>query len=284
MPAAVLSRARTYASFVKLEHSVFSLPLIGAGLFVGAGGWPSEGVIGWVLLGAVAGRVAAMGINRLIDAAIDRRNPRTQRRELPAGLMADWEGRLVVAAASALYLASAWVLGPLCLALSPIPLALFVVYPYLKRVTPLCHLGLGLAWSMGPLGAWIAGAQSLAGFDRIAWLWAFSILWVTGFDVIYATMDEAFDRAEGLHSLPADLGKAPALAVAGALHVAAIAALAAWWWQQGGAVAVLPWLLGIGGLLAGQLGAAPTRPDVAFFQLNAPVGFLVLGLVLTGAS
>jgi 4-hydroxybenzoate polyprenyltransferase len=280
MTSAVLTRARTYANFVKLEHSVFSLPLILVGLVAGAGRWPSAAAIALVLVAAVAGRVTAMGLNRLIDAQIDRRNPRTRGREVPAGLMTAAEGWAVVAATSAVYLLGATALGPLCLRLAPIPLLLFVVYPYLKRITPLCHLGLGLAWSMGSLGGWIAGAQSLAGFGEVAWLWAFAVLWVTGFDVIYATMDEAFDRAEGLHSLPADLGRGPALAAAAALHAAALAALALWAAQTGRLQPGLPWLTAVMALLAWQHWLAPRRPDVAFFQANAPVGFLVLGLAL----
>src|SRR3989338_6614573 len=145
-----------------------------------------------------------MGLNRLIDAEIDAHNPRTRQRELPRGAMQQGEAWAIVAVAGALYAASAAAIAPICLWLSPLPVALFVISPYLKRWTALAHLGLGLAWSMAPLGGWLAASQSLEGVAQAGGWWLFSILWLAGCDVIYATMDEAFDRQAGLHSLPAD--------------------------------------------------------------------------------
>src|SRR3989338_6695930 len=233
-PSVTVHRTRlsTYANFIKLEHTILSLPLIYVGAVVGAAGWPSILLAGLILLAAIGGRVMAMGLNRLIDAAIDARNPSTKGRELPSGTMRPLEAWGIVGLAGLLYAGSAAAVAPICLIWSPLPVALFVLYPYLKRFTALSHLGLGLAWSMAPLGGRLAGAasstqaavlsgvewtasKSLTDVGEVGWLWFFSVLWVTGFDIIYATMDEAFDRKAGLHSLPAKLGKVKALQAGG---------------------------------------------------------------------
>jgi len=279
--AMTVGRLKTYAGFVKIEHTIFSLPLIYAGTLLGAHGRPSARVLLLILVAAIGARAVAMGLNRLIDLEIDRRNPRTKQRELARGAMQVWEGRLVVVAGSLVYLVSAVALAPICLLLSPIPLALFVGYPYLKRFTSLSHLGLGLAWSTGPLAGWLAASGSLANFADVMWLWLFSLLWVAGFDIIYATMDEAFDRQAGLHSLPARLGKRRALNIAAVLHAAAFLALVILWRDQLRSPVALAWLMAIGALFIWQHAIAEKRPDFAFFQLNGVLGFLVLGLIVS---
>jgi 4-hydroxybenzoate polyprenyltransferase len=275
-------RLKTYAGFVKLEHTVFSLPVVFAGALLGGPlTWRLSGLI---LLAASAGRVMAMGFNRLIDAEIDARNPRTRRREIPRGVVRQREAWAIVGAAGLVYLASAWAIAPVCLWWSPLPVALFVMYPYLKRVTPLAHLGLGLAWSAAPVGGWLAVSQSLDGFGEVMRLWLFSWLWVAGFDVIYATMDEAFDREAGLHSLPAVLGSRKALGVAALLHGAAFYMLYELWRNQLGTAASLGWLAAIGALFLWQHAIAARSPEFAFFKLNGIVGFLVFGFVLAGGA
>jgi len=188
----------------------------------------------------------------------------------------------IIMLAGALYLISAAAIAPICLWLSPIPVALFVVYPYLKRFTSLAHLGLGLVWSMGPLAGWLAAAQSLDRFGDVVWLWLFSVLWVAGFDIIYATMDEAFDRQAGLHSLPARLGRRPALNVAVILHAAAFSALCLMWFKQLYSDTALLWLAAIAILFVWQHVIAERKPEFAFFQLNGALGFLVFGFVFAG--
>ena len=277
-----ISRLQTYASFVKLEHTIFSLPLIFAGALLAGSGWPSTRLSLLILLAAIGARVVAMGLNRLVDAEIDARNPRTQRRELPQGTMYREEAWGIIFAAGLLYLASAAAIAPICMVLSPMPVILFAVYPHLKRYTALAHLGLGLAWSMAPLGGWLAVSGSLVGIGRVVWLWLFSVLWVAGFDVIYSTMDEAFDREVGLHSLPVLLGKRPALRVAAALHLLAFSCLALLWFKQLHSDAALIWLAAIAALFIWQHAIADRKPEFAFFQLNGVLGFLVLGFIAVG--
>ncbi|MBI3088297.1 MAG: UbiA family prenyltransferase [Candidatus Omnitrophica bacterium] len=279
--ALALDRLKTYAGFVKLEHTIFSLPLIYAGALVGAQGWPSARLAMLILLAAVGGRVTAMGLNRLIDAELDRRNPRTQMRELPRGAMARWEAWLVIILANTIYFAAAGAIAPVCLQWAWLPLGLFVGYPYLKRFTSFCHAGLGLAWSMAPLGGWLATAQSFGRFNEIVWLWLFAFFWVTGFDVIYATLDEQFDREAGIHSLPAQVGKRRALRTAALLHAAAFLALWLFWRDQPHSPAAFIWLLAVGALFIWQHAVAERKPEFAFFQLNAALGFLVFGFVLS---
>lgn len=275
-------RLQTYASFVKLEHSVFSLPMIFAGALLHARAWPRVRLAALILAAAVGARVVAMGLNRLVDAEIDARNPRTQRRELPRGAMTSVEAWAIVLLAAVVYLGSAAAIAPICLWLSPIPVALFVIYPYLKRYTVLAHLGLGLAWSMAPLGGWLAMSRSVAPLGEAGWLWLFSVLWVAGFDIIYATMDEAFDRQAGLHSLPAALGGRRALRIAAGLHAAAFLSLIALWRGQLRGPGALGWLAAVGIVLVLQHAIAERKPEVAFLQLNGLLGFLILGFVVAG--
>ena len=282
-PAATPGRLSTYVRFVKLEHTVFSLPLIFAGTLLHTReAWPGWRLVLLLVAAAAGARTVAMGLNRLIDHAIDARNPRTQLRELPRGAMRRGEAWALVLLAGLVYGMSAWAIDPLCFTLSPIPVIFFFIYPYLKRITTLAHLGLGLAWSMGPLAGWLAAARSLTHFAEVGWLWLFSVLWVAGFDVIYATMDEAFDRETGLHSLPARLGKRKSLQVAAAWHAMAFLSLGMLWLTELHTPAAFAWLAAIGALLIWQHAVAERRPEFAFFRLNGLLGFLVLGFVLAG--
>jgi len=275
-------RLKTYASFIKLEHAVFSLPLIVAGMLLHTYGWPRAELVVQIILAAIGGRVMAMGLNRIIDVEFDAGNPRTRQRELPRGAMQQREAWGIVLIAGLLYVFSAAAIAPICLWLSPIPVALFVGYPYLKRFTVLSHLGLGIAWSMAPLGGWLAASKSLTTIGEIGWLWLFSVLWVTGFDIIYATMDEAFDRKAGLHSLPVKLGKVKALQAARVIHAGAFLALAVLWRTQLYSPIAWLWLLVVGVLFIWQHTVAERQPEVAFFKVNGLLGFGVLGMVLAG--
>ena len=221
-PVAPLERLRTYASFVRFEHTLFSLPLVLAGAFSAPGPALSAGRWGIIALAAVGARSAAMALNRLIDRRLDSLNPRTMARELPAGRMRVTEAWLLLAVTVALYLGACAALGPWFFEVAAIPLVVFALYPYLKRFTPLCHFGVGAALALAPLAGYAAAHPDLSAPAPAIALAAFALFWVSGFDIIYATLDEDFDRRQRVHSLVAGLGRARALRVAGALHVSAL--------------------------------------------------------------
>ena len=272
---------RDVLSFVKLEHTLFSIPVLLAGAFLGAGGVPPLEPLLWILVAGTGARTFAMSINRILDRHIDARNPRTASRELPAGRMGLPTAWIVAAAGLAVFYLAVFRLPPLCWKLSPIPLVIFVVYPLLKRFTSLAHFGVGAALAFGPIGAYVAVTGTLESWGSVHWLALFTWLWVAGFDVIYATLDEDFDRKEGLHSLPASLGRARALAVAGVVHVAAFAALTWLTARELSTPGAWALLALVGGLLVLQHRMV-RNVDLAFFKINAALGFVVFGLVWAG--
>lgn len=276
-------RVATWSSFVKIEHTLFSLPLLFAGAVLAAGGMPAPLLLVWIAAAGTGARTLAMALNRIIDRTIDAANPRTVARELPAGKMSLLEAWGVALAGLALYLVSCLALPPLCLLLSPIPVAVFVGYPYLKRFTPLAHFGIGGALALAPLGAWVAVTGTLSDATPAIWLAAFTWLWVAGFDIIYATLDEEFDRRSGIHSLPGRMGRLPALRVAAGVHAAAFLALAMLFAIELSGPLALTALLATGAVLAAEHRLAH-RVNLAFFQLNLVVGFLVLTMVAAGVA
>jgi 4-hydroxybenzoate polyprenyltransferase len=220
----MFSRIRTYASFVRVSHSVFALPfaLVGALLAsrVAPLTWPR---VGWIVACMVLARSAAMGFNRLVDAAYDARNPRTANRELPRGRMSRAEALGFVLAASALFVFCTSRLNTLCLILSPVALAIVFWYSLAKRVTAYTQFFLGLAMAVAPVGGWLA-VGGRGGWEP--WLLAVAIgTWVGGFDVLYACQDLDVDRREGLRSIPVRFGVPRALAISRATHVVTVAAL-----------------------------------------------------------
>ncbi len=269
------NRLLSYSRFVKAEHTLFSVPLIFSGALLAGQKWPSWGLAGLLLGAGFGARTAAFAMNRMIDRKIDARNPRTAQRELPKGAMSLGEAWGVLVVGLVIYAVCAAFIAPMCLWLSPIPLAIFVIYPYLKRFTPLAHFGVGLADAMAPLGGWIAVRQSFEGLAPGLWLALFTFLWVSGFDVIYATMDEAFDRSAGLHSLPARFGSAMALRISGLLHLLAFLSLALLYYGYLQTPLALLSLLGIGALLYWEY-LQSHNVDLAFFKINAALGFVVL--------
>ncbi len=282
-PAPTLQgRVRNYASFVKIEHALFSLPLILAGAWIAAPGGVPWATLLWIALAATGARATALALNRLLDRAIDAANPRTRARELPSGRMSAREGWMIALTGTIVYAIAAAALNPLCLALSPIPLAVFALYPLLKRFTPLCHLGVGAALALSPLGGYLAARPDPgAAFREAGPLALFALLWVAGFDIIYATLDREFDRAHGVHSLPAALGSSRALLVSRACHAAACTSLALWAWARWPTPAVALALAGVAAGLLWQQRSAK-NVDLAFFRINAGLGFVVLAVVLAG--
>lgn len=275
-----MARLLTYGRFVKIEHTLFSFPLLLAGALLGRGEL-TPSLFLWILVAGTGARTAALGMNRILDRSIDAENPRTRSRELPAGAMSLLEALAVTAAGGLVFLFAAYAISPRCLALAPIPLAIFLLYPLMKRFTIWAHLGVGAALAMGPLGAWYAVQLDFEDYPNVVLLCLFTLFWVAGFDIIYATLDRDFDRHKGLHSLPARLGERRALGVALGFHAAAFLLLALLYWRalEGGLAAVL--LLGVGVLLYLEHRRSEDV-DLAFFKINAVVGFVVLGVVAAG--
>src|SRR5213079_1518697 len=212
-----------FARLVKIEHTVFALPFAYVGAFLAVNGTPTAHDLLWITLAMVGARSLAMALNRLIDAGIDARNPRTAGRELPSGQLSVTQVGLFAAASLALFLVAVWQLAPLTHVLWPIPVAGFVVYPYLKRFTWLCHFWLGAVDGLAPVGAWVAITNHL---PWEAWMLGAAVaFWVAGFDFFYALFDADVDRAEGLHSVVTRFGVRGAFVAARIAHALTVVCL-----------------------------------------------------------
>lgn len=307
----VASKVRVFLELVKFEHSVFALPYAYIGALYGAlaapllelgrdsssplpssfatmrygpnawtteSYWPTLSALLWITVVMVGARTFAFVVNRAADAEIDARNPRTAGRAVPAGLLKAWELWVFSAIVLAAYLFGVWQLAPITRWLWPIPLAVFVVYPYVKRFSPLAHYWLGVALGLAPVGGWVAVGGPI---DHPApWVLGLAVtLWTAGFDIIYATQDYDCDVRDGIHSVPADFGIARALVQTRALHVLTVAMLLA-----GGYVARAgwPWYAGVGvaALLLAYENAIVkandlSRVNAAFFTVNGIIAIVV---------
>ncbi len=205
---------------IKWEHSIFALPFALTGAVLAAGGWPRLPVLGWILVCMVSARSAAMAFNRLVDAKIDAANPRTAMRAIPAGQLSSRFVAAFTALAAAIFVGSAAMLNRLTLDLAPVALLVVFAYSYMKRVTRWSHLVLGLALGIAPSAAWIAVRGS---YDaRMLLLTGIVLLWVGGFDVLYACQDYEYDRQVGLFSVPATFGLEGAFGIARGMHLIAV--------------------------------------------------------------
>ncbi len=270
------------ARLVKIEHTVFALPFAYIGALLSVEAVPSAHDLLWITIAMIGARSLAMGLNRLIDAEIDARNPRTALRELPAGLLSRSQVVLFCAAALAVYLVAVFELAHVVRWLWPIPLAGFVVYPYLKRWTWLCHLWLGAVDGLAPVGGWVAVT------GRLPWqAWALGgavAFWVAGFDLFYSLFDREIDRAQGLHSVATRFGVGGAFAGARVFHVLTVVLLVAvglgvgvgWWYWLG--VAAVGGLLGYEHSLVGPDDVR--RLDAAFFSVNGVISVAFFVFVL----
>jgi 4-hydroxybenzoate polyprenyltransferase len=225
----MIERVRTYLSFIRFSHSVFALPFALAGALLASRHTPiTLPAVGWIVVAMVAARSAAMGFNRLVDARMDALNPRTASREIPRGAMTASEATIFVVAATLVFIFAAWQLSPLCLALSPIALAIVFWYSLAKRYTTYTQLFLGLAMAVAPVGGWLA-VGGRGGWEP--WLLALAIgSWVGGFDVLYACQDLEFDRAHGLRSIPVRFGVPASLLISRTMHVITMLSFVALAW------------------------------------------------------
>jgi len=276
---ALLQQARTFGRMIKFSHTIFALPFALAAAAI-AGQGHNVGIDRWlaIVVAMASARTAAMGWNRVVDRHFDAKNPRTAQREIPSGKIPVTTAVALVVASSALFIATSAYLGKLCLALSPLALALVLGYSYTKRFTWLCHLFLGFAIAAGPAGAWIAVTGAMAA--PAWWLVLAVTTWIGGFDILYALSDREFDRQAKLRSIPARFGVLKSLWISGTLHVLTAVALV-----MAGHSAHLgaPYFLGvaaIAGILVWEHSIVkPTdlsRLDMAFFSLNGYVSMAFL--------
>ncbi len=281
MSSAALRKVPLFLESIKFSHSVFALPFALVSMLVAAGGMPGLWTLFWIVVAVVAARTAAMSFNRLADAYIDARNPRTAARPLVTGELGPGLHQVALAAASLVFVFAAGMLNRTCLYLSPPVLAILLGYSLTKRFTSYSHYVLGLALGLAPLGAWIAVTESLALVPVL--LSATVLLWVAGFDILYSCQDVEVDRREeGLHSMPKRLGVAGAMQLSRQSHGAALVFLLLFWWMAGLGFLSLLGVLGVGALLVRQHRlVSPTdlkRIDAAFFTSNGiiSIGFFVL--------
>jgi 4-hydroxybenzoate polyprenyltransferase len=282
MSTAAVSLPRRFASLVKLEHTVFALPFAYVGMLLARGDAPAAGDWLWVTVAMVGARTLAMGLNRLIDAEVDARNPRTATRELPAGALSRTQVVALCALALGVFLVAVFQLDPIVRWLWPVPVALFVVYPYLKRISWLCHFWLGASLGLAPVGAWAAVTGEL---PWQAWALGGAVaLWVAGFDLFYSLFDLEHDRREGLQSWAVRFGERGVFHGARLFHLGTVALLVLA--GTGLDVGVAYWL-GVGavaGLLTYEhLLVRPgdlRRLDAAFFTVNGVISIVFLAFVL----
>ena len=280
-----MGRAALFARLVKVEHTVFALPFAYVGAFLAVGGVPSARQLLWVTVAMAGARSLAMALNRLVDAGIDARNPRTAGRELPSGALTIGAVLAFCGASLTVFLVAVWQLEPIVRWLWPIPVAAFVVYPYLKRFTWLCHVWLGAVDSLAPVGGWVAVRGNL---PWQAWALGGAVgAWVAGFDLLYALFDVEIDRAQGLHSWATRFGPRGAFIGARAFHLATVALLVVaglglavgfWYWLG---VACVAALLAYEHSLVrpGDL----RRLDAAFFTMNGVISLAFFVFVLADA-
>ena len=270
------------ARLVKLEHTVFALPFALVGALLATDGSPGWADSAWIVVAMVGARTLAMGLNRLIDAELDARNPRTASRELPSGALTRTQVVALCVASLLVYVIATWNLNPVVRWLWPIPVLMFVVYPYLKRYTWTCHLWLGASLGLAPVGAWAAVAGT---FPWESWaIGAAVMLWVAGFDLFYALLDLDHDRAAGLSSWATRFGVRGVFIGAALFHVGTVVLLAiAGWglalgaWYFTGVVAVALLLAYEHSLVSpGDL----RRLNTAFFTMNGLISVVLLVFVV----
>jgi 4-hydroxybenzoate polyprenyltransferase len=281
-----MRKLKIILEMIKFEHTVFALPFAFLGAVLGSmlinGGWPPLMDWVWITLAMVGARSAAMSLNRVIDAKIDKANPRTAERAIPAGLLSTAETLIFITASFALLIFSAFQLNVLAVYLLPAAVFFLVFYSYTKRFTWACHLVLGVTIGLAPLGGWVAVTGTIT-WEALV-LFAAVALWTAGFDVIYATQDAEYDREVNLHSIPSRFGIANALRFARGFHVVSFAAMLTL-----AVITPLGWIYLIGTFIIGAImtyehslvsPADLSKVNVAFFTMNGIISLLMLTFTL----
>ncbi len=227
-----------------------------------------------ILAAATGARATALGLNRILDRHLDAGNPRTASRALPSGAMSMREAGWLLAASLLLYGLAAWAISPRCLLLAPVPLIVFAVYPLLKRFTRWAHFGVGIGLALGPVGGFYAVTLGWSHALPVLLLAVFTMFWSSGFDILYATLDEASDRRQGVHSLPASIGSPAALRIAAAFHLVAFLFLLLLHFHALDGLAPLVLFL-LAGVLFVMQHHFRDHVEFAFFHVNSVLGFLV---------
>ena len=279
----LVERIVTYGRMIKFSHSVFALPFAFSGAALAALEVDISLIhVFWIAVAMVGARSAAMGFNRLVDRDVDAANPRTAARELPRGLISPGAVRVLIAISSAALVLAAWQLNPLCFALSPVALGIVFFYSYTKRFTWATQFFLGLALSVAPIGAWIAiTGRPDAGILLLA---GAVLAWVSGFDIIYACQDLAFDRAHGIYSIPQRFGVRRGLAIARVLHAVSFLLMAAVGVRFGLGTIYTAGLVVVAGLMVYE--HSLVKPDdlsrlgVAFMNANAAISTVFFAFTL----
>ncbi|GLX68980.1 UbiA-like polyprenyltransferase [Paenibacillus glycanilyticus] len=282
----MIRKLRIILEMIKFEHSVFALPFAFLGAVLGALAvnkqLPSWGDIGWIALAMVGARSAAMSLNRVIDKAIDKANPRTAQRALPAGLLKSVEVILFIVVSFALLFVAAANLDPIAMKLLPIAVVMLVLYSYMKRITWLCHVFLGLTIGLSPLGGWVAVTGSL---NASAWVLYLTVaLWIAGFDIVYATQDYEYDKDNGLHSIPSRFGLSRALWIARGFHiVTAVGFFALFWMTELSWIYLLGTVVSILMLFYQHWLVRPndlSRVQIAFFGMNGTLSVVLFAFAM----
>lgn len=281
-----LDVVRRLLSLVKIEHTLFALPLAFTGTVLASRGLPDLRVLLLVAVAFTGARTAAMAFNRLVDRGLDATNPRTAQREIPLGLVSIAHAGGLLIFASGVFFAAAWGLNDACFRFSPLVLALLLGYSYTKRFTWLCHLILGVCLGMAPLAGWLAVTGTFAWPPLVLGLGV--TFWVAGFDIMYACQDVEFDKKAGLHSVPVRLGSAKGLSLAAAAHLFAFCLFVLAGYLAGVSWPFYVLSLITGGLLAWEHGLVRaddlSRLDTAFFTVNSMVSFSLLLSVWFGLA
>ncbi|WP_204698240.1 UbiA-like polyprenyltransferase [Geomicrobium sediminis] len=282
----MMRKLKVILEMIKFEHTVFALPFafLGAilGSFVENGAWPTLWQWIWITVAMVGARSAAMSLNRVIDAVIDKRNPRTKDRAIPAGLLSYTEVTIFIVVSFAMLFIAAFQLNMLAVYLLPLAVFFLVLYSYTKRFTWACHFILGMTIALAPLGGWVGATGTISPVAILLFLVV--MFWTAGFDIIYATQDADYDRKNGLHSVPARFGIKKALMIARGSHVISIVALVLL-----SLTSPLGWIFFLGAMICAGIMIYEhslvshndlSKVNVAFFTMNGIISMLMLAFTI----